>query len=164
MVLAATNRPADLDEAVLRRFAVQCEVPLPDAVCREAILRLTLARHVGEAGADAVERVLRDNRAPAGLAGSGERPLEHIARLTSGFSGSDLFELCAAAAGRPVHEHMRAAQGGRGGGRGRARVGRDTFVDASEGPRKLELTDFTEVLKTMKPSGVQAHAYRAPRR
>ena len=62
MVLAATNRPADLDEAVLRRFAVQCEVPLPDAVCREAILRLTLARHVGEAGADAVERVLRDVR------------------------------------------------------------------------------------------------------
>ena len=48
MVLAATNRPYALDDAVLRRFSVQYEVPRPDGEQREKILALILRRHVRE--------------------------------------------------------------------------------------------------------------------
>lgn len=166
-VLGASNRPSELDEAVLRRFGVQCEVPLPDAAQREAILKLTLARHVKEAGVETVDAALRFNRPPAGLAGA-ERPLARVAARTPGFSGSDLFDLCSAAAARPVHEYMRAV----GSGRRSGDDDDDEFVDATDdptrsryaiAPRQLTLADFEAALRTVKPTGVQAMAYRAPR-
>jgi SpoVK/Ycf46/Vps4 family AAA+-type ATPase len=41
LVLAATNRPADLDEAVVRRLPRRLLVDLPDAVNRARILKVT---------------------------------------------------------------------------------------------------------------------------
>ena len=43
-VMAATNFPWDLDEALLRRFQKRVYIPLPDAEGREAILKM----HIGE--------------------------------------------------------------------------------------------------------------------
>lgn len=55
LVLGATNKKDALDDAVLRRFSLQYEVQLPNAAQREAILRLTLARHAKEIGEEYVE-------------------------------------------------------------------------------------------------------------
>ncbi|KAK4417892.1 Spastin [Sesamum alatum] len=81
-VLAATNRPFDLDEAVLRRIPRRFMVHLPDVPNRSKILKVILAE----------EDLSRDVDFNA------------IAHMTDGFSGSDLKNLCVAAAYRPVRE------------------------------------------------------------
>lgn len=183
MVLAATNRPYDLDEAVLRRFSAQFEVPLPDERQREAILELTLAKHVEEVGQATVERLLRTNTpAPSGRGGGGgatkaRRPLAEIAAATHGFSGSDLHELCAAAAAIPVHEFVSSSRNA--GARAAAEEevtpadGNESSSDSSRTkrrakspqrsrrPRQLSLVDFHKALRHMRPSGDHAAAYRA---
>ena len=200
MVLAATNRPFDLDEAVLRRFSAQFEVPLPDERQREAILKLTLAKHVEEAGEATVERLLRTNApAPSAKGGGGSakrRPLAEIAAATRGFSGSDLHELCAAAAVIPVHEFMsslRVAVGfedaveevadgnessnGNNNSSSRSNGGSNGSNDTrsrrtassrrarspprGRRPRQLSAADFHTALRSMRPSGDHAAAYRA---
>ncbi|XP_074358423.1 uncharacterized protein LOC141697779 [Apium graveolens] len=82
LVLAATNRPFDLDEAVVRRLPRRLMVNLPDATNREKILRVILAKE--ELGHSV--------------------HLEEIARMTDGYSGSDLKNLCVTAAHRPIRE------------------------------------------------------------
>jgi SpoVK/Ycf46/Vps4 family AAA+-type ATPase len=44
VVLGATNRPHDLDDAVLRRFSRRVFCDLPDAASRRAILQVTRGR------------------------------------------------------------------------------------------------------------------------
>ncbi|KAE8788461.1 Spastin [Hordeum vulgare] len=82
VVLAATNRPYDLDEAVIRRLPRRLMVSLPDAPNRERILKMILSK---EALAEDVS-------------------LDSVANMTDGYSGSDLKNLCVAAAGRPIHD------------------------------------------------------------
>lgn len=82
MVLGATNRPQDLDEAVLRRFNRRVFCPLPGRAQRLEILRVQTA---GEGLGDDVD-------------------LGRLAERTEGFSGSDLRQLVATAAMRPVRE------------------------------------------------------------
>ncbi|KAG1338695.1 ATPase family AAA domain-containing protein 1 [Cocos nucifera] len=82
LVLAATNRPFDLDEAVIRRLPRRLMVNLPDASNREKILRVILAK---------------EDLAP-------NVDLEALASMTDGYSGSDLKNLCVAAAHRPIRE------------------------------------------------------------
>ncbi|CAI5981344.1 unnamed protein product [Closterium sp. NIES-65] len=93
MVLAATNRPWELDEAILRRLPRHFEIPLPDLAGRTSIL----------------EVILRDEDVDEDL------DLQEIASLCAGYSGSDLTELCKQAAYLPLHdflkEERRALQG-----------------------------------------------------
>ncbi|KAL8111463.1 uncharacterized protein LOC141666338 [Apium graveolens] len=82
LVLAATNRPFDLDEAIIRRFERRILVGLPSAENREMILRTLLAKETVDKDLDKKE----------------------LAMLTEGYTGSDLKNLCTTAAYRPVRE------------------------------------------------------------
>ncbi|KAK9281285.1 hypothetical protein L1049_004182 [Liquidambar formosana] len=82
LVLAATNRPFDLDEAVIRRLPRRLMVNLPDAPNREKILRVILAK---------------EELAP-------DVDLEAVANMTDGYSGSDLKNLCVTAAHCSIRE------------------------------------------------------------
>ncbi|GMJ06292.1 hypothetical protein like AT4G27680 [Hibiscus trionum] len=84
MVLGATNRPAELDEAILRRFSRVFEIGRPDCDDREKILRVILKNEKVE---DTVD-------------------LYHIARLCEGYTGSDLLELCKQAAYIPLRDFL----------------------------------------------------------
>ncbi|XP_076895601.1 uncharacterized protein LOC143548273 [Bidens hawaiensis] len=82
LVLAATNRPFDLDEAIIRRFERRIMVGLPSVEQREMIMRTLLSKESVIEGLDYKE----------------------LANMTEGFSGSDLKNLCTTAAYRPVRE------------------------------------------------------------
>ncbi|KAJ6672255.1 AAA ATPASE putative [Salix viminalis] len=82
LVLAATNRPFDLDEAVIRRLPRRLMVNLPDAPNRAKILKVILAK---------------EDLSP-------DFDFDAIAGMTDGYSGSDLKNLCVAAAHRPIKE------------------------------------------------------------
>ncbi|KAG0454673.1 hypothetical protein HPP92_023965 [Vanilla planifolia] len=82
LVLAATNRPFDLDEAIIRRFERRIMVGLPSMESRELILRSLLTKEKVEEGLDYKE----------------------LATMTEGYSGSDLKNLCTTAAYRPLRE------------------------------------------------------------
>ncbi|XP_038983219.1 uncharacterized protein LOC120111017 isoform X2 [Phoenix dactylifera] len=82
LILAATNRPFDLDDAVVRRLPRRIYVDLPDAENRMKILRIFLSQENLEPG-------FRH---------------DELANATEGYSGSDLKNLCIAAAYRPVQE------------------------------------------------------------
>lgn len=74
-VLVATNRPMDLDDAFLRRLPQKFYLGLPDASSREQILKLFVTDDDLDASVD----------------------LNTVARLTQGYSGSDLRNLCSEA-------------------------------------------------------------------
>ncbi|EIE20120.1 AAA-domain-containing protein [Coccomyxa subellipsoidea C-169] len=95
-VLAATNRPFDLDEAILRRFGAQFEVGMPNQSARKEILRIILKQHDREMPHCVDPSLLQDNA------------LARLAAKTEQFSGSDLYELCAAAASIPANELSQA--------------------------------------------------------
>jgi len=89
MVLGATNRPNDIDSAILRRLPKRYAVSLPSAAQREKILSLMLSATTLDPSFKMAELVKR----------------------TEGYSGSDLKELCRNAAMRPVREFLRSKQG-----------------------------------------------------
>jgi SpoVK/Ycf46/Vps4 family AAA+-type ATPase len=86
VVLGATNRINDIDEAILRRMPKKFPVPLPALEERRRILQLVL----GETKRD-----------------SENFDLNYIAKVTTGMSGSDLKEACRDAAMAPMREYIR---------------------------------------------------------
>ena len=81
LVLAATNRPFDLDEAIIRRFERRIMVGLPSIESREKILRTLLSKEKTD-----------------------DLDFHELGQMTEGYSGSDLKNLCITAAYRPVRE------------------------------------------------------------
>ncbi|XP_014616844.1 spastin isoform X3 [Polistes fuscatus] len=83
LVMAATNRPQELDEAALRRFTKRVYVTLPDIATRIMLLQRLLAKHN--------DPLTKDE-------------LKEMAILTEGYSGSDLTGLAKDAALGPIRE------------------------------------------------------------
>lgn len=85
LMMGATNRRTDIDEAFLRRMPKQYKIGLPDKEAREKILSLY------------IQNIPLDN----GLS------IKLIAENTSGFSGSDLKEICRNAINNMVKEYRK---------------------------------------------------------
>ncbi|KAJ2083030.1 hypothetical protein H4R24_001146 [Coemansia sp. RSA 988] len=86
MVMAATNRPFDLDDAILRRLPRRILVDLPGEDDRAKILGIHLKGEELDSDVD----------------------LKALAKRTDSFSGSDLKNLCVAAAQVALRERVRA--------------------------------------------------------
>lgn len=85
IVVGATNRPQELDEAARRRFVKRLYIPLPDAVGRRVLLARLVSKN-------------RHSLQPADM--------ETITALTAGYSGADVASLCREAALGPVRQQM----------------------------------------------------------
>ncbi|XP_039060477.1 spastin-like [Hibiscus syriacus] len=83
IVIGATNKPQELDDAVLRRLVKRIYVPLPDENVRRPLLKHKLKG--------------QEFSLPS-------RDLERLVRETEGYSGSDLQALCEEAAMMPIRE------------------------------------------------------------
>ncbi|XP_046518918.1 spastin isoform X4 [Equus quagga] len=115
LVMGATNRPQELDEAVLRRFIKRVYVSLPNEETRLLLLKNLL----GKQGSPLTQK-----------------ELAQLARMTDGYSGSDLTALAKDAALGPIRE-LKPEQ--------------VKNMSASE-MRNIRLSDFTESLKKIKRS------------
>lgn len=83
LVIGATNRPQELDEAARRRFVKRLYIPLPDANDRCCLLKVLLEKNHHTLSTTDVEKLAAD---------------------TEGFSGADLKALCADAAMGPIRQ------------------------------------------------------------
>jgi SpoVK/Ycf46/Vps4 family AAA+-type ATPase len=83
LVIGATNRPQELDEAARRRFTKRLCIPLPDESDREALLRVMLGKN---------NHRLTDP------------DIHTLAAETEGFGGADLKALCTDAAMGPIRQ------------------------------------------------------------
>lgn len=83
IVIGATNKPQELDDAVLRRLVKRIYIPLPDGNGRRLLLKHKLKG--------------QSFSLPS-------RDLERLVTQTEGYSGSDLQALCEEAAMMPIRE------------------------------------------------------------
>lgn len=83
IVIGATNKPQELDDAVLRRLVKRIYIPLPDANVRRNLLKHKLKGQAFSLPSGDLERLVKD---------------------TEGYSGSDLQALCEEAAMMPIRE------------------------------------------------------------
>lgn len=136
MVLGATNRPHNVDAAILRRLPRMFGIPLPNQQSRLQILTI----------------FLKDQSMKYQVQ---EEFLPKLAEMTRGYSGSDLKEVCRAAAMAPIHEIMADASR-------RAVMGDKSILeDTTQKPklRPLCKADFMAALRKVKRTGSEAQAY-----
>jgi SpoVK/Ycf46/Vps4 family AAA+-type ATPase len=88
LMVGATNRPQELDDAARRRFVKRLYVPLPADTDRETLLRNLLAKN---------RHSLTD------------KEIIKLSKATDGFSGADLKNLCTDAAMGPIRQLGRDA-------------------------------------------------------
>ncbi|KAK5467429.1 mitochondrial dynamin GTPase Msp1 [Exophiala xenobiotica] len=86
LVLGATNRMQDIDDAILRRMPKKFPISLPNTSQRLKILKI----------------ILKDTKVD-----SAQLDLEYLSRVMAGMSGSDIKEACREAAMTPVREMIR---------------------------------------------------------
>ncbi len=113
-VIGATNKPWDLDWAFIRRFQKRILVPLPDHSTRLNMLKLYSSNLKIESDVDLYE----------------------LARLSEGFSGSDIRDVCQSAQLSLIGEFFES---------GKAQ-------DKEAKPRLLTMADFRQILEERKPS------------
>jgi SpoVK/Ycf46/Vps4 family AAA+-type ATPase len=113
-VIGATNKPWSLDPPFLRRFSKRILVPMPDTEARMAQFRLYTA--------------------PLTLAE--DVSLEILAKLSDGYSGSDIKDICQGVQLRVVRELFKSGNA----------------LDKETTTRPITVTDFKEIMRARKPS------------
>jgi len=113
-VIGATNKPWDLDWPFIRRFQKRILVPLPDHHTRLMMLKLYTSN----------------------LQLAPDVDLHELARLSEGFSGSDIRDVCQAAHLKLIGEFFESGQA----------------TNKLAKPRSLRMDDFRQILEERKPS------------
>ncbi len=113
-VIGATNKPWDLDWAFIRRFQKRILVPLADHSTR-----LNMLKHYTET-----------------LQIATDVDLHELARLSEGFSGSDIRDVCQSAQLSLIGEFFESGKA----------------ADKEAKPRPLTMADFRQILEERKPS------------
>jgi len=113
-VIGATNKPWDLDWAFIRRFQKRILVPLPDHHTRLMMLKLYTSN----------------------LQLAEDVDLHELARLSEGFSGSDIRDVCQSAQLKLIGEFFES---------GKAK-------DKEAKPRSITMADCKQILEERKPS------------
>jgi SpoVK/Ycf46/Vps4 family AAA+-type ATPase len=113
-VIGATNKPWDLDWAFIRRFQKRILVPLPDHHTRLMMLKLYTSTLQLDTDVD----------------------LHELARISEGFSGSDIRDVCQSAQLKLIGEFFETGQA----------------TDRQAKPRSLTMDDFRQILEERKPS------------
>jgi SpoVK/Ycf46/Vps4 family AAA+-type ATPase len=113
-VIGATNKPWDLDWAFIRRFQKRILVPLADHSTR-----LNMLKHY-----------------TGTLQIASDVDLHELARLSEGFSGSDIRDVCQSAQLSLIGEFFESGQA----------------TDKEAKPRALTMADFRQILEERKPS------------
>lgn len=115
-VIGATNKPWALDWAFIRRFQKRIYVPVPDFDTRLKIYQLYTQKLVME-----------------------EVDLNEVARVSEGYSGSDIRDICQAVQLRVVSELFESGR----------------ISDMRAKPRPITMDDFSHVISSRKPSITQ---------
>ena len=89
MVLAATNRPMDLDDALRRRLEKRVYIPLPEPEGRMQLFKINLK---SVKLADDIN-------------------WEKLVQMTEGYSGADLANVCRDASMMPLRKKLESAEG-----------------------------------------------------
>ena len=113
-VIGATNKPWDLDWAFIRRFQKRILVPLPDHNTR-----LNMLKHY-----------------TGNLEITPDVDLHELARLSEGFSGSDIRDVCQSAQLSLIGEFFESGKA----------------MDKEAKPRALTMHDFRNIFDSRKPS------------
>lgn len=129
IIMGATNRPQDLDRAILRRMPAAFHIPMPSISQRKQILELILEH----------EPVSDDVK------------IENIARNTDGFSGSDLRELCRNASVYRVRDYMKNTDEA---GNSKTTVLSESEDEYHDALRPITMEDLTLSLSKMKDSKI----------
>ncbi len=113
-VIGATNKPWDLDWAFIRRFQKRILVPLPDNSTR-----LNMLKHY-----------------MTNLQIDGDVDVHELSRLSEGFSGSDIRDVCQSAQLSLIGEFFESGKA----------------MDKEAKPRPLTMHDFRNIFDARKPS------------
>jgi SpoVK/Ycf46/Vps4 family AAA+-type ATPase len=113
-VIGATNKPWDLDWAFIRRFQKRILVPLPDHHTRLMMFKLYTSH----------------------LKLATDVDLHELGRISEGFSGSDIRDVCQSAQLKTIGEFFESGQA----------------TDKLAKPRSLTMDDFRQILEERKPS------------
>ena len=140
-VIGATNRPYDVDSAILRRLPRTFEIGLPNLKSRLQILNLFLAKH--------------------NLTEEAKTFIPTVAKMAEGYSGSDLKELCRAAAMVPVREITQEASRNAVMGSNKSKKKSDFGPPRGTKMRAVNVSDFKEALRKVRKTGETAKAFLA---
>uniref|UniRef100_A0A915PPT7 Zinc finger CCCH-type with G patch domain-containing protein n=1 Tax=Setaria digitata TaxID=48799 RepID=A0A915PPT7_9BILA len=120
LILGATNRPQELDSAVKRRFAKRLYIGLPCDAARIQMIKSLLSDQKHDLSNDDIQR---------------------IAKLTDGYSGADMKQLCSEAAMVPVRNIVDSSS-------------LDIASISADDIRPISFSDFEAAMRFVRPTVV----------
>ncbi|KAG5482854.1 hypothetical protein LSCM1_06886 [Leishmania martiniquensis] len=152
LLIGATNRPDELDEAARRRMEKRLYIPLPDEAARRELIQRLLksldpseaddAGGVGKSGEAASTATATESARVVHTLTDAD--LDSLVRSTDGYSGADLKQLCREAAMGPLREMSVV----------------ELSTVAAADLRPVQRADFRQALKRLKPSVGPAEVQR----